>query len=351
MKLAIIAVTNKGAYLAEKIAQKFTNYDIFVKNGRNPLNYSYEYTSLRELMPSIFAGYDALVFVMAAGIVVRVIAPYIQDKRTDPAVVVAGEDGRHVISLLSGHIGGANELAATIAENIGATPVITTATDLGNQPAADVLAVKLGLKIEPFAHLKHINAAAANGEKVTFFLDQALPLSTVYHQQAKRLGIPLEEMNNAGLCRGDHAAVVITDQCLDLTRPHLFLRPPTLAVGIGCRRGATEAEITGAARTACASIGRSLSSVAVIGSTTLKQDEAGLLAAAQALEVPLKFYDNTQLSAVIEKYQLDVSNFVNDQIGVGNVCEAAALLASQTSGLLLPKTKFSKVTIAIAQVK
>lgn len=351
MKLAVIAVTNNGARLAKEIAQSFTHYDIFVKSGRNPLGYAQEYDSLGELITKIFSAYDALVFIMATGIVVRVIAPFIRDKRVDPAIVVADESGRHVISLLSGHIGGANELARTIAANIGATAVITTATDVGGQPAADVLAVKAGLKIEPFACLKQINAAAANGEKVRYFLDQALPRRAFYHEQAGRLDIELADMDDIARDCCYDAAVVVTDQCLTIAKPHVMLRPPTLAVGIGCRRGVSEAEITAAVAAACSKAGRSTGSIAVIGSTALKQDETGLLNAARTLGVPIQFYDNSQLAATIEKYQLQVSSFVNDKIGVGNVCEAAAILAGQTSQLLLPKTKFSRVTVAVSRVK
>lgn len=351
MKLAIISVTNAGAQLSEKIAQNFNNVDIFAKSGRSLLEYGNEYESLSTLIAEIFDQYDAFVFIMATGIVVRVIAPFIQDKRIDPAVIVADESGNYVISLLSGHIGGANDLARFIAASINAAPVITTATDVGNKPAVDVLAVKLGLKFELFENVKKINAAIVNGDNVEFFLDYTLPESHCYVRTATELGIALYDQMILPQASNYCALVLITDKELTVDSLHIFLRPPTLAVGIGCRRGTTKEEIVAAILTACKMIGRSANSIAVIGSTVLKQDEQGLLDAVQALDVPIEFYDNEQIAITIEKNKLDVSSFVNEKIGVGNVCEAAALLASQNTKILLPKTKFNRVTVAIAQAR
>jgi cobalt-precorrin 5A hydrolase len=148
MKLAIISVTKNGALLAEKLAKNLTfKTDLYAKVDRDadvPAEY---YDSLSRLVDSIYNVYDGLIFIMATGIVVRVIAPHIRDKRFDPAVVVMDEAGEYAISLLAGHIGGANELARIISRAIDARPVITTATDVIQKPAADILAVKLGLEI------------------------------------------------------------------------------------------------------------------------------------------------------------------------------------------------------------
>lgn len=350
MKIAVISVTNAGARLSEKIAQSLNHVDIYAKAGRNLLKYKNEYHSLSELICKIFRQYDGLVFIMATGIVVRVIAPFIQDKRSDPAVVVVDETGNYAISLLSGHIGGANDLARMIAESIQAIPIITTATDVNNKPAADVLAVKLGLKIELFDMIKKINAALVNGDAVCFFLDSALQ-SWDYSNKAAELGIELHELNTMTAINHDDPVVVITDKLLDVKPNQLLLRPPTLAVGIGCRRGTTKQEILDAIHTACTMIKKSINSIAVISSTVVKQDELGLLEAVQALNVPVKFFNHEDIADTINQNNLKVSSFVNEKIGVGNVCEAAALLASQSNKILLPKTKFSKITIAITEVK
>lgn len=353
MKLAVISVTNRGALLGNELANKLIllghPVQLFAKNGRNPENAT-TYDVLSELIKGIFNHYDGLIFIMATGIVVRVIAPYIQDKRVDPAIVVMDEGGQYAISLLAGHIGGGNELTQLIGQITGARPVITTATDVGNKPAADILAVKLHKEIQPFSQLKCINGAIVNGDKVRFFLDQTLPNQEFYQQTAGKLGITLQDINKIATIDYD-AAVLITDQSVSLEKPHIYLRSMALAVGIGCRRDTTKEEIIAAVTDACHRIGYTNNSIVIIGSTVVKQDEVGLLAVIKQLAVPSRFFINEELQECIDKYQLDVSNFVKKQIGVGNICAAAAILVGQSNKLLLPKTKYKKVTVAIAPAK
>lgn len=353
MNLAIISVTNQGALLGNTLFEKLValgkTADVYAKAGRNPLD-TRSYESLSKLICDIFPKYDGILFIMATGIVVRVIAPYICDKRIDPAVVVMGDNGKHVISLLSGHIGGANELTREIAELLGAEPILTTATDLAQKPAADILAVKLNLSIEPFGHLKTINAAIVNNDNVKFFIDKTLPSQSFYCQEALQQGITLIDLRQLPIEKYD-AAVIITDKTLSTDTNHLYLRPSTLAVGIGCRRNTSSADILAAVTDACKSIGRSINSISIIGSSIIKQDETGLLSVIQQLAVPSVFFLNEQLQECIERYQLDISDFVKKEIGVGNVCAAAAILAGQSNKLLLPKTKYKNVTVAIASVK
>lgn len=352
MKLALISVTRSGARLAERLAGKLGDRaDLFAKNGRGESELASGYDSLSGLVGSIYNLYDGLVFIMATGIVVRVLAPHIRDKRFDPAVVVMDEAGENAISLLSGHIGGANELARLVAAAVGARPVITTATDVAQKPAADILAVRLGLEIEPFQEMKTINAAIVNGDRVGFFLDSSLANHESYACRALDEGVVVADIEQLNRVEGYDAAVVITDKDLYMVKPHIFLRPGTLAVGIGCRRGTTGAEIYTAIAEACRQIGRSPKSIAVIGTTVAKEDEIGLLAVAQQMAIPLECFANEELQDVIDEYGLDKSEFVQAQIGVGNVCEAAALLAGQADKLLLGRTVFEKVTVAIAEVR
>lgn len=352
MKIAVMSVTLKGAQLAARLRDDFGNKVDLYSRARGGLpEPTIPFENLGELVTDIFNKYDGLIFIMATGIVVRVVAPLIKDKRSDPAVVVMDDAGIHAISLLAGHIGGANELTERVAAVVGARPVITTATDVAHLPAPDVLAVKMELAIEPFEDLKSINAAIVAGEKVPFFIDQELAQASRYTRIATEYGIELLDMQQ--LQEGDcyDAAVVITDKELYLPKLHIYLRPTTLSVGVGCRRDATSSEIMAAINDACHKIGRSLYSIAIVNSSVAKQDEIGLLAAVQQLEIPVKFYTNEQLLEVIEVYRLDVSEFVQEEIGVGNVCEASALLGGRAASLLLPKTVYPKVTVAIAEVK
>jgi len=352
VKLAIISVTHQGAELAGRIAPLLgRDVDLYAKTGRNPLNISRTFNRLGDLVCDIFSLYDGLVFIMATGIVVRVIAPYVNDKRFDPAVVAMDDGGNFAISLLSGHIGGANDLTRLVSDAAGAMPVITTATDVAKLPAADVLAVKLNLAIEPFDALKTINAAIVHGDRVAFFIDPQLPEYEHYADLAAEQGIALADTGQLTCQDKYDAAVVIADRDFAITKPHIYLRPGSLAIGLGCRRGATSGEILSAIKKACEKVGRSFRSIAIIGSTVVKEDEIGLLAAAQQLDVPVEFFSNEQLAQCIEQFNLSESDFVNEKIGVGNVCEPAALLAGKNSNLILPKTKYPKVTVAITPVK
>ena len=348
MRLAVFAATRAGAELALRIAAAFPA-EVYCKAGRCPASGALKtYDSLGPLVAESFSRYDALVFVMAAGIAVRVIAPHIVHKKEDPAVVVLDERARHAISLLSGHLGGANELTLRLAAAVGADPVITTATDVNGRLAADVAAKQLGLSIETFERLKYVNGEIAAGREISYFIDGALPDAARWQSAFAALGI------DAAIVSLPHASgrasALVTDAPPEQVADErvLVLRPKRLVAGVGCRRGAQAEEILAALDAACACIGRRTSDVARLGSTVVKRDEAGLLAAAEALGVPLVFYENDALESAIETYKIETSEFVKKQIGVGNVCEAAAMLMNQSKRRALGKTKFPKVTVALA---
>lgn len=350
MKIAIIAVTDNGVRQALSLACKMgDSAAVYVKAGCCHNETVNNFSSLSQLISEIFDQYDGFVFIMAAGIAVRVIAPYVQDKRFDPAVVVMDDRGRHVISLLSGHIGGANDLAVRIGELAGAEPVITTATDVSNRTAADVLAVKLGLVVEPIEQLKQVNATIANGGCAAFFIDRSMAASSAYIKRAADLGITLKDIEDAASGAYD-AAVLITQLNYSIVKPHVYLRQANLVAGIGCRRGASRKVIMQALDDACRKIGRSSASIVRIGSSIVKQDEEGLLETARMLDADISFFTNEQIKQCITLNNLMISKFVEAQIGVGNVCEAAALLAGKNGKLLVPKTKYQNVTVAIAEV-
>ncbi len=353
MKIAVISVTLKGALLGEKLREKMGGkIDLFANSRRGMLHPDTSlYDNLGVLVDDIFQKYDGFIFIMAAGIVVRVIAPHVRDKRYDPAVVVMDDAAIHAISLLSGHLGRANELTDKVAAATGARPVITTATDVANLPAPDVLSVKLDLVIEPFEELKAVNATIVDGQRVRFFIDPQIIQAARYIEQAAEMGVELLDMRELRDSDRYDAAVIITDKELYMPQLHLYLRPTTLSVGIGCRKGTTSGEILCAISDACRKIGRSPKSIAIVGSSIVKQEEIGLLAAVQQLEVPVEFYTNEQLQEIIDAHQLKIFPFVENEIGVGNVCEASALRGGRACSLLLPKTIYPKVTVAIAEVK
>lgn len=349
MKVAIISLTKIGASLAGKIA-KLTRMDVFCKRGTGN-NSGIEFDSLKVLMTDIFSIYDGFVFIMATGIVVRMIAPFIVNKRIDPAVVVINESGEHVISLLSGHIGGANRLTKHLADLIHAIPVITTATDVNKKIAADLVAVDLGLDISSFSMLKRVNIAIAEGQRVPFYIDAHMKNMGMYLEKSKEKDFAIEVIDIKKFLYQAGMKVIITERDNLLVEDALLLHPRKIVVGIGCRRNVTKEEIIMSLNEACILAGADLSQIQSLASTVVKENEVGLLEACKQLQIPIYFYRNAELNDVIKKYKLECSEFVQEKIGVGNVCEAAAMLASQSKKLILPKMKMSKVAIAIAWAK
>ncbi len=292
MRTAIISLTTNGSRLAEKISSKVGG-QTFAK-GRN-------FTKLADLVAEVFGKFDGLIFICAAGIVVRMIAPHLVSKLSDPAVLVIDERGRNVISLLSGHVGRANELTLEIAKALEANPVITTATDVEGKFPVDAVASKFGLVPEPKEAIKAINSAILRGEEVFV---------------------------TAGDVR-------------------LNLIPQNLVAGVGCRRGTSSLKIFEAIQRACAMIHQPIERVKILASVDAKKDEPGLLALAEVMGLELKFFPASDLQKKIDEYKLEESKFVTRSVGVGNVCEAAALCCVEGSRFALPKTSFKGVTVAL----
>lgn len=382
-RIAIMAVTAKGAALGQQVAAQLRQSGdavvCYEKSGRESSDEAIVYTSLKPMMEEIFNGYDRLLFIMATGIVVRMIAPYVVHKSSDPAVVVMDEGAHHAISLLSGHLGGANEWTAEIAQIAGADPVITTATDVNGLPAPDVLARKLGLAVDDFTDLRHVNAAIVAGEPVRYYLDTSLSEFEAYCEQAMAYGIKVIPFDgescqvgdlprNTGdkedqVQRTDHiksagdnerdivVRIIITDRMMTVAGTRLFLRPKTMAVGIGCRRDTPAEMIEAAVLDSLANLGRSPKSVYGAASVIVKADEKGLLAAMKRLGWPIQFYTQEEMKPLIAAADIEESNFVKQTIGVGNVCETTAMLLAKSRELWQKKTVYPRTTVAIARVR
>lgn len=369
MKTAIIAVTARGARLGQAIKDKLgLKADVYEKEGKESGGEAYHFSSMKELMEGLFHDYDRLLCIMATGIVVRMIAPYIKHKSQDPAIVVMDEGGQFAISLLSGHLGGANEWTHQLADLIGAQPVITTATDVNGYPAPDVLARHLHCKIDDFSILKIVNADIVAGKQVNYYIDSQLFNAEAYKgavmEHAATFGktqVGYFEASPQGitsLCESledQHleSAILITDKLLNpsLGKRILILRPPTVTVGIGCRRDTPKEFILEAVLSSLKKEKLSPLSVMSAASVIVKADEVGLLAAMEKLKWPIKFFTQEEMAPCIESQELEESNFVKQTIGVGNVCETTALLMAKSQTLIQNKTIYPKTTVAIAQVQ
>ncbi|MBE6009084.1 MAG: cobalamin biosynthesis protein CbiG [Lachnospiraceae bacterium] len=296
---------------------------------------------LSEWMAETVQDTDAFVFVGAAGIAIRAIAPYVADKTKDPALVVADEKGQFVIPLLSGHIGGANELALRIAAEIGAEPVLTTATDVRGLFAVDVFAKKNDLWISDMKQAKLISARLVRGEKVGFYsdvpLEGELPAELVNAVEQVHAKSPDETAVSCGIVISAYEKQIFEDR--------LLLVPRCLTVGIGCKRGASKDKILEAVQEVFAQTGLSLKAICSIASIDLKKDEAGLIGTAQEFGVSFETFSAEELSAV--EGDFSESSFVKGVTGVDNVCERAAVLVSGGE-LLVRKVAKDGVTVAVA---
>jgi len=358
VRTALFALTAGGARLALRLSGAVEGGGAIYlpERLRDSIATAHEavyFTRLADAIKTAFARYDALICVMATGIVVRMLAPYVESKLYDPAVLVFDEAGRHGISLLSGHIGGANELTRKLCAAVGADPVITTATDVTGFLAPDAIAARLALRPTPKSAIQVLNTALLEGKELSYYIASNLPHAAFYEAQLRG-----EEIQ-ARLFRGEIPPVeaneyrVVVSCAEDVPKQYeprtLYLVPRRLIAGVGCRAGVPAAKILHALTEACSMIGREPSMIDLFASTIVKRDEEGLLAAAETLGREIHFYSNEDLAAMIERYGLTESDFVRQTIGVGNVSEAAALCAAGQEGgrMALGKTSFGKVTVAL----
>ena len=329
MNALIFAFTRRGIETARQV-REITGGEIRVPARLEDLDCPAYAGSLSDCVGAAFDR-DALVFVGAAGIAVRAVAPHVSDKRSDPAVLCVDEGGGFVIPLLSGHIGGANRLARRIASAIGATPVITTATDVNGRFSVDAWAAERGFAISDMALAKRVSAE---------ILERDLPLCA---------DAPVTGDLPDGLAYGDTGPLGI---CVStrLRRPFeatLLLAPKALRVGIGCRRGTLREAIDAQIDAVFEANGLNIRAVREVATIDLKGNEPGLIACCEARGWPIRLYTAGQLAAVPGEFS--DSEFVKAAVGVGNVCERAAL--AEGGRLAVPKTAGGGVTVAVAEMK
>ena len=348
---AIWVITPNGSKLAGRMRRKLNDADVFVSNRiDSPRFEHFTFQRLSDKIGKKFAKYKGHIFIMSTGIVVRVIAPLIKHKAEDPAVVVVDDGGNFAISLISGHLGGANELTGKIADIIGARPVITTATDVNQLPAIDVLAKEKKLIIENPAAIKTVNMAILKGEKI--YVQDPLNLLTnrlpnTVPEIFKGLNKPLEKERQIS---EDiyKPGVFIDDVRLDLPASILVLRPASLVAGIGCNRNTPADEIKSLLEGVLETAGLSSLSLKCLASIDVKSDEKGLIAMGREFDLPLMFFRREELNQVINI--INPSTVVEKHVGVKSVCEAAAILGARNGTLIVPKQKTKNATVAIARI-
>lgn len=356
--IAIIAITRRGVETALKIQLALDTAGFTAKvyapkkysqNGVVPLEKNFA-----DFLRETYSKVNALVAVMATGIVIRAVAPLLESKLTDPAVVGVDATGRFVISLLSGHYGGANELTRTIAKGIGATPVITTASDVTGKLSVDELAKKLHLTIQNPRSLVGVNSAIVNGDNIVLVVvgDAKVPLELASCYEIKKAKDPAEALT---LIKNYSAGIIVTDKHLstgNFAKPVTVLKPKKIVVGLGARKNSSTQSIVEAVQWALTHLGLSIEQISRYATVDIKRDSQPMLDAAQRLGRPLEFLSVDALRSVNYDDLSPDSAMVQQKIGVGGVCERAALIAAgNNSKLILKKTKLDGVTVALAEAE
>ncbi len=308
---------------------------------------------LAALVRDAFKSSRAIVFVGAAGIAVRAIAPLLKGKDKDPAVVVMDEKARFAVSLLSGHLGGANRLTEEIASILKATPVVTTATDVNDLPCIEDVALKFNLAIENVRSIKALNSAILAGGPLLVLDKNQERLEDIKSFLNKRaeglfsLGRSSTDGDgdNAGTCALVSTRLIVSIPERLCARTLIF-RPREFVVGVGCRRGTSAEEIEAAIDNALRGHGVSPLCIRKLATIDIKGDEEGLLEFAESRGLELELYTADELNTRAGKG----SAFVLSATGARGVSEPAALISSGAEKLWIKKQKTAKVTVAAARV-
>jgi len=337
---AVYALTSQGAVLGRLIAREL-NGELFV-HGRCALEGDLNgFGSLRDLVREQFFEYQHHVFIAAAGIVVRTIGPLLGSKEHDPAVVVLDQAGRYCVSLLSGHIGGANQMAGMVASITGGRAVITTATDTAGLPAIDMVAKEQGLVIGNISAVKKISGAMLAGEPVRLFD----PENRLRFQNAHFRNNLFVGLDNLPDRQAKSSGIVVTWQKRTPGLNELLLHPCCLIAGVGCNRDTPAHDIIELIHQVFQENSLCLKSLKGLASIDAKRDEKGLLKAVRALKTEIMFFSAPDLNGVEVP---NPSTTVKFYMGVKSVCEAAAILASNRGRIIVSKTKTKNVTVAVA---
>ncbi len=343
MKISIICFTLTGQQTGEKLKKALEEQEhavsLYTKSKYIPESIK---ESTKEWAGKQFESADGIIFIGATGIAVRSIAPYVASKKTDPAVLVTDECGKFVISLLSGHLGGANELALQAAEALHAVPIVTTATDLEGKFAVDVFAKKNNCHIFRMKEAKEVSAALLAGEKVGFYsefpwegelpdgLVNCCGLRDENWISENEPGTNVQNDNQiksaSDLFPKVGIAVTIHKNCTPfLSTTHVV--PQAVALGMGCRKNKEAQAVEKAAFTCLEENQIYPQAVACLASIDIKKEEPGLLALAEKMGIPFETFSSEELLAV--KGEFTASSFVSRTVGVDNVCERSAIKAAQ----------------------
>mgnify|MGYP002172338061 FL=1 len=345
-KVSVLAITKNGINIGEKLKELFPNWDIFVPSKLSNENKSITWYSepTSDKIIELFKNSNALICLFSLGAVIRLIAPYLKDKKTDPAVIVIDDKTNFVISVLSGHIGGANELTQEISEKLTALPVITTAADVNKTIAVDLVGREFGWKIDDETTVTKISAHMVNAEPIGVF--QQTGNKKWYKKLPKNVIIynSLEELKKSN----SKAHLIISDTIIDngLAQESVIYRPQSLVIGIGLHWDTTKDTIKDGIEHCLEKFNLSSKCIAKLVSIKKPEDVQGLIDLGKEMQIPVEYVNREELAEIITP---NPSSTVKAFEGTASVSEAAAIKVSNGE-LIVEKQKFPpNLTIAIAR--
>ena len=362
---AIVAVSRPGAALARRLASSLPDATLYLERQSagdvsDDGTQIYDFP-LRPVIQDLFARHRELVVFLPIGATVRLLAPVLGSKRQDPAVVCVDDAGRYAVSVLSGHVGGADALAHRVADAIGAQAIVTSASDTLAVTPIDLVGRNAGWRVEatPTA-LTRAAAAVVNGDLVALWIDPATGASWPDDTTLSENIRPVTHLSDVQDRRYE-AALIVSDRlfALETGRPLVTYRPPTLVAGVGCRRGVSEDHLRELMLHTLEEHGLAAMSLAKIATIDIKGDEAGIIALAESFSVPIETFDGARMNSVADAASTGRSASGQHQptasaawnlLGVFGVAEPAAMLSSGAEGVIVPRVKSDRATIAIARI-
>ena len=338
MAVAVYAVTKRGASLAHTLSQELPGgARLFLPQRLEP-EYGQRacyFPALSKILGDNFHSFSAHLIVGATGMVVRLIAPWMVDKKKDPAVVVLPQDGRFAISLLSGHLGGGNQLALEVATITGGQAVVSTATDVEGRPALELIARDLDLTIADFSKLPAVSRRLVDGEKIPlhdpglFLAPHLTPWKDCFSQSYSL----------------DEPGVWVDYRSGEAPSQALVMYPKVITLGIGCHRGIDYGELETFVLSTLAQAKLAPEAVLKLATVETRAEEPAILELSRRLNRPLVIFTKAELDQVTPP---NPSAKVLERIGIASVCEAAAMLAAGATHLELHKQKGPRTTLAVA---
>jgi len=348
-KIAVLAITKNGIDMSLRIKEHFSDFEIFapVKFSDNNGKIQWYDESTTQKIVDLFKSNDGIVCLFSLGAVIRLLAPHIKDKKTDPAVIVIDDNANFVISVLSGHLGGANELSNEIAEKIGSTPVITTAADVNKTIAVDLVGKKFGWKIDDDSNVTRISAFMVNKEKIGIFQNigkkewwkEKLPENITFFSNIEDL--------KASESKG---YLIITNDQIDdegVLKNSVVYRVPDLVVGIGLHWDTSKEIILNGVNETLKKFELKQKQIARFVSIKKEKDVIGLIELGKEMNIPIEYIDREDLATITAP---NPSETVQAFEGTASVSEAAAIKSSKGE-LIVEKQKFPpNLTVAIARI-